>query len=706
MKDIVVEFEVDSAKAEKHLKNTMKVMKDIKKSMQQLSKLSKTGFADLSKSADRLHGFFTAIQKMGVDLEKLGGKAADLGKAFENVSKYGKVFADSFKVAGAIAEITGLDKHLQEFLGKNTKACSTFNSEYVDLSNNLMGAFSGLGSSLNDLSKDLEDVGGKLGNFGTKLKTVGQIGQAFAIGWDIGRAIAEAFNLDPIMEKFWLWLFDLPERIGSAVHDAFAKVKEKISAFFEEVVNIGKIFLDLLKSIFVDPWINAYNLIRDAVSTGSDAVRGMISSFIEAIKKIGSKVLQFLKMLFVDPWVIAYNDIIATVGMIRDGVSNIISEVIDAFTNFKNNISETVDNIRNKVTEVFSAVIDTFCNLKDSVVKTVSNLRDKVSEIFSKITGFFTDLKNTASETIESVKKTFQELIDKMINIGKDIIDNLIKGLTKKWTEAKDWVQGKVNEIREMFQYKSSPAFYCFFNYGQLIIDNLSAGMESKAPELYDTIKGITATASALLQDSTTSGSASGLILPSFSKFLAKGKVGDMAAYDTSKQYEEIAPPSAELDDYEIDYPEKAPEPVKQGFFGGLKQSFTSGLSDMLGSFGIGKGEGILGNLFGGKGTGGGLFGLLGSFAGPQGGILGTIQQFASMIPGIGGMISNIIGGIGTAFNALKSLFGGLSEEEKVAKDVTRDLGVSISDDLAKKIADSSKEIGDRFTAVIVGPVV
>jgi hypothetical protein len=194
--------------------------------------------------------------------------------------------------------------------------------------------------------------------------------------------------------------------------------------------------------------------------------------------------------------------------------------------------------------------------------------------------------------------------------------------------------------------------------------------------------------------------------LPSFRQFLAEGKVGDMAAYDTSKQNGAFPAPSAELDKYEIDYPEKAPEPVKQGFFGGLKQSFTSGLSDMLGSFGIGKGEGILGNLFGGKGTGGGLFGMLGSFAGPQEGILGTIQQFASMIPGIGGMISNIIGGIGTAFNALKSLFGGLSEEEKVAKDVTRDLGVSISDDLAKKIADSSKEIGDRFTAVIVGPVV
>jgi hypothetical protein len=136
------------------------------------------------------------------------------------------------------------------------------------------------------------------------------------------------------------------------------------------------------------------------------------------------------------------------------------------------------------------------------------------------------------------------------------------------------------------------------------------------------------------------------------------------------------------------------------GFFGGMKESFKSGVDDLKKQFGLGGDKGLLGNLFGGKDTGGGLLGLLGSFGGPQEGILGTVQQFASMIPGIGTMISGIIGGIGVAFNALKSLFGGLSEEEKVAKDVTRDLGVSISEELAKKIADSSKEMGDRFTAV------
>jgi hypothetical protein len=136
--------------------------------------------------------------------------------------------------------------------------------------------------------------------------------------------------------------------------------------------------------------------------------------------------------------------------------------------------------------------------------------------------------------------------------------------------------------------------------------------------------------------------------LSSFSKFLAEGKLGDLAHLDTSKQNAVFEAPSAELEDYEIDYPEKAPEAVKKvpffsgysyalpdeynkqytskqnemseapsaeldkyeidypekapgsGFFGGLKESFMSETKKLLDSFGIGGGKGLLGNLFGG----------------------------------------------------------------------------------------------------------
>jgi hypothetical protein len=158
--------------------------------------------------------------------------------------------------------------------------------------------------------------------------------------------------------------------------------------------------------------------------------------------------------------------------------------------------------------------------------------------------------------------------------------------------------------------------------------------------------------------------------LPSFRQFLAEGKVGDLSHLDTSKQNEEIAPPSAELDDYDFGMPEKSPGISLKGFMGSWWGDLKKGLDEQFGgivdSFKAGGIGGALGGLigFGAEGKGG-IFGALGSMFGPQEGILGTMQQFASMIPGIGTMISNIIGGIGTAFNALKSLFGGLRRDIK-----------------------------------------
>ncbi len=90
-----------------------------------------------------------------------------------------------------------------------------------------------------------------------------------------------------------------------------------------------------------------------------------------------------------------------------------------------------------------------------------------------------------------------------------------------------------------------------------------------------------------------------------------------------------------------------------------------------------------------------------------KGGFFGGLQ---ASLPGIGSMvglltkvpeiIKQVWASIKDFAKKIASLFGWMSEEEKVQKDVLRDLGATISDDLAKKIADASKDMGDRFSAV------
>jgi len=82
------------------------------------------------------------------------------------------------------------------------------------------------------------------------------------------------------------------------------------------------------------------------------------------------------------------------------------------------------------------------------------------------------------------------------------------------------------------------------------------------------------------------------------------------------------------------------------------------------------------------------------------GAALGPIGKVASIIMQIPQIVKQVWDSIKEFAKGIASLFGWMSEEEKVQKDVLRDLGAAISDDLAKKIADTSKDIGDRFTAV------
>ena len=123
------------------------------------------------------------------------------------------------------------------------------------------------------------------------------------------------------------------------------------------------------------------------------------------------------------------------------------------------------------------------------------------------------------------------------------------------------------------------------------------------------------------------------------------------------------------------------------GLFGGIWSSikgtyeqFKTGFEDISKSWSTGAEKG-------------GFFGGLQASLPGIGSIVGLLTKVPEIVKQLWSSIKDFAKGIA-------SLFGGLNEEEKVQKDVLRDLGAAISDDLAKKIADASKDLGDRFSAV------
>jgi polyhydroxyalkanoate synthesis regulator phasin len=189
--------------------------------------------------------------------------------------------------------------------------------------------------------------------------------------------------------------------------------------------------------------------------------------------------------------------------------------------------------------------------------------------------------------------------------------------------------------------------------------------------------------------------------LPSLKKFIAEGKLGDLAHLDTSKKLEAFLAPSAELDDYALDMPVRGgilnPKkllPSMKDWANSLMEMFSGISSSIQATFD--RLRGGFDDIFKGFQAGAAKGGILGGITGA----LGPIGSIVGLIGNIPEILKQLWSSVKDFAKSIASLFGWMSEEEKVQKDVLRDLGATISDELAKKIADSSKEIGDRFTAV------
>jgi hypothetical protein len=140
--------------------------------------------------------------------------------------------------------------------------------------------------------------------------------------------------------------------------------------------------------------------------------------------------------------------------------------------------------------------------------------------------------------------------------------------------------------------------------------------------------------------------------------------------------------------------PLSALEKVKEGF-GNFFDKLKEGIGGLLDP------ENIAGFL------GGGLDQLF------SGDIMGGVENIASDLGGsIGGAIGSAFGPIGSmigkglgklagkAVGWIKGLFGGKPEWEKIGEDVAKAFGKGISEELAKQIEETSKDLGNRAAAI------
>nr|DAG09932.1 MAG TPA: Minor tail protein [Caudoviricetes sp.] len=293
---------------------------------------------------------------------------------------------------------------------------------------------------------------------------------------------------DAIMSRFGVLIY--------GIRNAFIHMKLFLSTLWENLGKIAGQMFEILKNIILAPVLFVTSMISGGWEEAKNNMIAVWNNILEAGTNIWSSIqaifdsfLLNTKMAFLNVWTgikaaLAYvwTTISETAANVFNGIvayfvetwQNIKQTAIDSWESTKAVVAETWQNMKqgaidlwNSVKQYFAdlwqstkenaintwksikqGVADAWENTKDAVVNTAKNIVKGAAQAWE-------DLKTGVSNAIDKVKETFDQIrqID-LLQIGKDIIDGLVKGIKGKIEDVKNAVKdiagsitGKIKDI-------------------------------------------------------------------------------------------------------------------------------------------------------------------------------------------------------------------------------------------------------------------
>jgi len=262
---------------------------------------------------------------------------------------------------------------------------------------------------------------------------------------------------------------------------------------------------------------------------------------------------------------------------------------------------------------------------------------------------------------IDTLKDSALSTKDALLNVGKETFESFKSGFTSAWGDVKKFFEEKVGWIKELFQFSKSPAFSIIYGYGMCFMEAFCKGLKDKTPLLESTLQDINSKTKTALELSASGISGAGA-----------GAAGEASVTFNNLQ-NEMQGFYDNFGKVEKDAQEKSKTGWKgwadsiMGFFGGIwgsikgtYEQFKSGFSELSKSWAAGAEKG-------------GFWGGLKASLPGIGSMIGMISQIPQIIKQVWNSIKNFAQGIA-------KLFGWMTEEEKVQKDVLRGLQICYSD--------------------------